>query len=124
MTRKVDPDWKAAFSALGRSTLGRSELQPRSRPQRDPAVRERANGAASWSMGVGLLSIPTVVAFGLGAVLGFVATALGVYALSRETDHRSRAVAGIVLGLIPVLFVFALLIWLAEEGGVGACPYC
>ena len=117
--RKTDPDWEAAFAQL-RATDPEAVPTP---PEPDPGAVGRADHAASLSLALGLVAIPTVLVFGLGALVGLVAVVLGIRALGGETGRSGRAWAGIGSGLIAMLIVIAVLIWLASEP-IGACPYC
>jgi hypothetical protein len=83
----------------------------------------KADRAASRSLALGLVAIPTIVLLGLGAVVGLVAVVLGFRALGGETGHSGRAGVGIATGLIAIVIVIAAVIWLASEP-LGTCVYC
>jgi uncharacterized membrane protein YkgB len=114
-TRKTDPEWEAAFAKLSAT---HPEIRPG--PAVDPGAIEKADREAGWSLGLGLVSIPTVV-LGIGALLGIVALVLGMRAISGQTEHRGRAGIGIASGLIALLIAIAIIAWLATDP-LAVCP--
>lgn len=111
MGRRVDPYWAEQLSnerlmeALNRSAQ-KAEQPSSHRPI------EKMDRVARWSLFLGLVSIPAVVLFGLGGVLGLVAIVLGVRALRADTDSIVFALSGVICGALAVLagalFMYAL----------------
>jgi hypothetical protein len=73
------------------------------------------SGMATASLVTGVLSLPLLIFFGLGAIAGIVAVVLGIVAVRRvgrgQASGRGLAIGGIVTGAISVLL--GVLIFLA-----------
>ncbi|GAC66287.1 hypothetical protein [Gordonia soli] len=66
-------------------------------------VRSRPSGRASAALALSLVSLPLLLLFGLGAILGSIAVVLGISAvrqISRQPDvhGNGRAITGVVVG--------------------------
>jgi uncharacterized membrane protein len=82
-----------------------------------------SNGLAIGALVTGILSLPLLLLFGLGALLGIVAIIIGVIALRRanrgEGSGRGMAIGGIVTGAISlVLAIIGLIVALTFGMGI------
>jgi hypothetical protein len=84
------------------------------------AQPEASSGMAIAALVTGILSIPLLLAFGLGAVLGIVAVVLGIIALRRAGrgagSGRGMAIGGIVTGAISIVLGILIAIFLFAFG--------
>lgn len=83
-----------------------------------PARRTGSNRPAVAALTVGILSLPAVLTFLGGMILGFAAVVLGFVgvARSRELDARGEglAVAGVILGMLGMSAPAAISLFLAD----------
>jgi hypothetical protein len=79
---------------------------PKSKQERD---RESAGSWAIASLALGAASIPTSMCLGAGGIAGIAAVILARKGL-RDEASRSKAVTGMVLGIVGIAFSFAFLL--------------
>ena len=73
-----------------------------------PHLGQQSNGLATWSLVLGIISVVTFWAFGLGVLLGILAVIFGVIGRNRARElpgslHEGRAKAGLVLGTVGIV---------------------
>ena len=116
-----------AYAALTRSELDHfvDDLPPAAAPEPEPAATESAAASpvthrslALLVVTLGVAGIPISFFSAVGPALGLAAVVMGTLTLSR-TDESSRVsrgiiVAGVVLGLVPLVFYLSLLLILGN----------
>ncbi len=79
-----------------------------------------SNGMAIGALVTGILSLPLLLLFGFGALLGVVAVILGIIALRRAGRYggqgRGQAIGGIVTGAISVVLGIVFIIFFVSFG--------
>ncbi|MEX0835750.1 MAG: DUF4190 domain-containing protein [Nitriliruptor sp.] len=114
-----DPAWGSSPSADGPVWGGHppSTGPAPGSPTWAGAATSTSSGVATSSLVLGILSLPLLIVFGLGALLGIAAIVTGIIAVRRtsrgEASGRGLAIGGIVTGaistLLGVLIVIALI---------------
>jgi hypothetical protein len=103
--RKSDPYWTEQFA--------RAVTRPSPKPALDlKPVEPGANRAASWSLALGLVSIPLGI-FLVGGLVGIAAIVLGIRSFYGNTNRRPFAAIGIGCGSLGVTVALVFLYWLA-----------
>jgi hypothetical protein len=84
----------------------------------DPTSPRDENTPAIYGLFCGVISIPTVFLFGIGALFGVIAILLGRQGLERSKrgdGRRNLSILAIVLGAVSILLLLGWLIDLAVD---------
>lgn len=112
------PSWSHQQQPWGGAPTGPAPSWSQAGP--GPGQPSGSNGLAIGALITGILSIPLLIVFGLGAVLGVVALVLGIVALRRTSrgaaSGRGMAIGGIVTGAISIVVGIFIVIFLFTFG--------